>query len=62
MAAANSKNANVIGRLRKRRSLQAIFLNYDDEFVPDKPRELAIRNLAVRFIKQDDVDVVRKVI
>lgn len=60
MAAANQQNANVIGRLRKRRSLQAIFLNYEDEYVPEKARELALRNLSVRFIKQDDVDDVKK--
>ena len=62
MAAASNKNVNVIGRLRKRRSLQAIFLNFEDEYVPEKPRELAIRNLTIRFIKQDDVDAVRKVV
>ena len=51
----------MIGRLRKRRTLQAIFLNFEDTFLPEKPRDIAVSNLAVRFIKQDDVDLIRKV-
>jgi len=55
-----TSNANVIGRLRKRRTLQGIFLNFDAPAIPEKPREVAVRNLAVRFIKQDDVDLIKK--
>merc|ERR1712071_172725 len=53
-------DANVIGRLRKRRTLQGIFLNFEAPTIPEKPREVAVRNLAVRFIKKDDVDLIRK--
>ena len=51
----------MIGRLRKRRTLQGIFLNFEAPTIPEKPREVAVRNLAVRFIKKDDVDLIRKV-
>ena len=52
-------NSNVIGRLRKRRSLQAIFVNFEEPHVPSRPRDMALRNMTVRFIKQDDADTVR---
>lgn len=52
---------NVIGRLRKKRLIQTIFLDYNGGPVPAKPREMAIRNLTVRFIMADDVERIRKV-
>jgi len=55
-----ASDANVIGRLRKRRTLQGIFLNFDAPTIPEKPRPVAVRNLAVRFIKSDDVDLIQK--
>lgn len=54
-------DGNVIGRLRKKRAMQTIFLDFNGGQAPSKPRDMALRNLAVRFIMQDDLALIKKV-
>ncbi len=41
---------NVIGRTRQRRSHHAIFVTFDVDKVPDRPRDIAVSQLKVKFI------------
>ena len=52
---------NVIGRMRKKRTNQAIFLDYNSGPVPTQPRTQTRQNLALRFIEKDSVEIVEKV-
>jgi len=50
---------NIIGRTRQRRSHHAIFVTYDVEKVPDKPREVALNQIKLKFIDQERLASVR---
>ena len=60
-AASDKSNSpyNIIGRTRQRRSHHAIFVTYDVEKVPDQPREVALNQLKVKFISEEDQAAVR---
>ena len=45
---------NIIGRTRQRRTLHAVFVNYEVDKVPDKPNEVAVNQLKVKFIESDE--------
>jgi len=45
---------NIIGRTRQRRTLHAVFVNYDIDKVPEKPSEVAVNQLKVKFIESDE--------
>merc|ERR1719300_12040 len=47
---------NIIGRTRQRRTLHAIFVNYDVEKVPAKPSDVALNQLKVKFIESNERD------
>lgn len=51
---------NVIGRMRKKRTNQAIFLDYNSGPVPTQPRTQTRQNLALRFIEKDSVAIIEK--
>ncbi|XP_057370022.1 general transcription factor 3C polypeptide 5-like [Daphnia carinata] len=53
-------DGNVIGRLRKKRAMQTIFLDYSGGPAPTKPRDMALCNLTVRFIMPDDLALIKK--
>lgn len=55
-------DGNVIGRLRKKRAMQTIFLDFGAGPAPTKPRDLALCNLTVRFILPEDLALVKKVL
>lgn len=44
---------NIIGRTRHRRSHHAIFVTYDVEKVPEKPRDVALNQIKLKFIDQE---------
>ena len=48
-----STPANIIGRTRQRRSHHAIFVTYHVEKVPDKPRDVALNQIKLKFIDQE---------
>lgn len=50
---------NIIGRTRQRRSHHAIFVTFDVETVPDKPRDIAVNQLKVKFIGSEDTKEVK---
>jgi len=50
---------NIIGRTRQRRSHHAIFVTYDVEKVPDKPRDVALNQIKLKFIDQERLTRVR---
>jgi general transcription factor 3C polypeptide 5 (transcription factor C subunit 1) len=50
---------NIIGRTRQRRSHHAVFVTYDVEKVPDRPRDVAVNQLKVKFIGESDQSSVR---
>ena len=50
---------NIIGRTRHRRSHHAIFVTYDVDKVPDKPRDVALNQIKLKFIDQERLAVVR---
>ncbi len=54
-------DGNVIGRLRKKRAMQTIFLDYSGGPAPAKPRDMALCNLTVRFIMPDDLALIKRV-
>ena len=60
-AASDKSNSpyNIIGRTRQRRSHHAIFVTYDVEKVPDQPRDVALNQLKVKFISEEDQAAVR---
>ena len=51
---------NIIGRTRHRRSHHAIFVTYDVEIVPDKPRDVALNQIKLKFIDQERLGLVRQ--
>merc|ERR1719391_1574985 len=51
---------NIIGRTRQRRTLHAIFVNYDVENVPTKPSDVALNQLKVKFIENNERDRVHE--
>jgi len=51
---------NIIGRTRQRRSHHAIFVTYDVEKIPDKPREVALNQIKLKFIDQERLNLVRE--
>lgn len=51
---------NIIGRTRRRRSIHAIFINFDVPDVPKKPREMALKLLRVKFLEEQHLATVRK--
>ncbi len=57
----STDGTHVIGRMRKKRTIQTIFLDFSAVSVPNEPRDIAVRNLKVRFVQQDDVKTIRKV-
>ncbi|EFX88540.1 hypothetical protein DAPPUDRAFT_310750 [Daphnia pulex] len=54
-------DGNVIGRLRKKRAMQTIFLDYSGGPAPTKPRDMALCNLTVRFIMPDDLALIKRI-
>jgi len=64
-AAAASEKAvatphNIIGRTRQRRSHHAIFVTFDVEQVPTKPRDVALNQLKLKFIDQERFQLVKE--
>ena len=57
----NPNSGSFIGRMRKGRAMQTIFMDFYSGPVPTKPQDLAVRNLKVRFVQQDDIDTIQKV-
>ncbi|XP_034231129.1 general transcription factor 3C polypeptide 5 [Thrips palmi] len=51
---------NIIGRTRRRRSIHAIFVNFDVPEVPKKPRDMALKLLRVKFLEEQHLASVRK--
>lgn len=51
---------NIIGRTRRRRSIHAIFVNFDVPEIPRKPRDMALKLLQVKFLEEQHLSVVRK--
>merc|ERR1712142_691752 len=51
---------NIIGRTRQRRSHHAIFVTYDVEKVPEKPRDVALNQIKLKFIDQERLALVRE--
>ena len=60
-AASDKSNSpyNIIGRTRQRRSHHAIFVTYDVDKVPDQPRDVALHQMKVKFISEEDQAAVR---
>ena len=52
--------ANIIGRTRQRRSHHAIFVTYHVEKVPDKPRDVALNQIKLKFIDQERLATVKE--
>ena len=52
--------ANIIGRTRQRRSHHAIFVTYHVERVPDKPRDVALNQIKLKFIDQERLATVKE--
>ena len=52
--------ANIIGRTRQRRSHHAIFVTYHVEKVPDKPRDVALNQIKLKFIDQERLSLVKE--
>lgn len=52
---------NIIGRTRRRRSIHAIFVNFDVPEVPKRAREMALKLLQVKFLEEQHLASVRKV-
>jgi len=50
---------NIIGRTRLRRSHHAIFVTYDVEKVPEKPRDVALNQIKLKFIDRERLEQVR---
>ena len=50
---------NIIGRTRLRRSHHAIFVTYDVETVPEKPRDVALKQIKLKFIDRERLEQVR---
>ena len=50
---------NIIGRTRLRRSHHAIFVTYDVDKVPDKPRDVALKQIKLKFIDRERLEQVR---
>ena len=50
---------NIIGRTRLRRSHHAIFVTHDVAKVPDKPRDVALNQIKLKFIDRERLEVVR---
>lgn len=64
-AAAASEKAvatphNIIGRTRQRRSHHAIFVTFDVEQVPTKPRDVALNQLKLKFIDNERFQLVKE--
>jgi len=55
-----STPANIIGRTRQRRSHHAIFVTYHVEKVPDKPRDVALNQIKLKFIDQERLTLVKE--
>ena len=55
---ADGAPSNIIGRTRQRRSLHAIFVTYDVEKVPDRPREFALNQIKIKFIDRERFSLV----
>ena len=55
-----STPANIIGRTRQRRSHHAIFVTYHVEKVPDKPRDVALNQIKLKFIDQERLATVKE--
>jgi len=51
--------ANIIGRTRQRRSHHAIFVTYQVDRVPDRPRDVALNQIKLKFIDQERLVLVR---
>lgn len=51
---------NIIGRTRQRRSHHAIFVTYDVDKVPDSPREVALKQMKIKFIDKERFATVEK--
>ena len=60
-AASDKSNSpyNIIGRTRQRRSHHAIFVTYDVDKVPDQPRDVALNQMKVKFISDEDLAAVK---
>ncbi|XP_040573290.1 general transcription factor 3C polypeptide 5 [Lepeophtheirus salmonis] len=50
---------NIIGRTRQRRSHHAIFVTFDVEKVPDKPRDFAVNQLRLKFIDTKEQNIIK---
>jgi hypothetical protein len=50
--------SNIIGRTRQRRSIHAIFVTYDVDKVPDRPREFALNQIKIKFIDRERFSLV----
>ena len=55
-----STPANIIGRTRQRRSHHAIFVTYHVDKVPDKPRDVALNQIKLKFIDQERLATVKE--
>jgi len=51
---------NIIGRTRQRRSHHAIFVTFHIEKVPDKPRDVALNQIKLKFIDHERLGLVRE--
>lgn len=51
---------NIIGRTRRRRSIHAVFVNFDVPEIPNQPREMALKLLQVKFLEDLHLNVVKK--
>jgi len=51
---------NIIGRTRQRRSHHAIFVTYDVDQIPTKPRDVALNQLKLKFIDQERFQLVKE--
>ena len=52
--------SNIIGRTRQRRSHHAIFVTFHIEKVPDKPRDVALNQIKLKFIDQERLGQVKE--
>lgn len=53
---------NIIGRTRRRRSGHAVFVTFDIQNVPTKPRNIAVKLLRLKFLDGVHLETVKKVI
>ncbi len=51
---------NIIGRTRQRRSHHAIFVTFDVDRIPERPREVAVDQVKVKFIGKRQQEEVRR--